>query len=158
MELNTVVGYDFSPMADGALAYAAELVRMSGGTLHVHHVMRLPVPVNEAAMAIPYPTTEETNELRDELQKVLARNRIDGTASVSVAFAIGEGLVSYAREVGATLLVVGTHGRGGFKRAVLGSVADYVVRHADCPVTTIRQDTAFSAPRASAEIPPRNPT
>jgi nucleotide-binding universal stress UspA family protein len=46
----------------------------------------------------------------------------------------------YAREVGATVLVVGSRGRGGIKRALLGSVSDRLVRHASCPVLVVRDD------------------
>lgn len=43
-------------------------------------------------------------------------------------------LVQHAEEVGASAIVMGTRGRGGLKRAVLGSVSDHVIRHAPCPV------------------------
>jgi nucleotide-binding universal stress UspA family protein len=46
----------------------------------------------------------------------------------------GSAIVRYAEEVGAGAIVVGTRGRSGLRRAVLGSVSDYVVRHAPCPV------------------------
>lgn len=44
---------------------------------------------------------------------------------------------TYARRVGADLIVIGTHGRTGVSRALLGSVAEAVVRHAPCPVLTV---------------------
>ena len=43
-------------------------------------------------------------------------------------------IVHHAAEVGASAIVIGTRGRGGIKRAVLGSVSDHVIRHAPCPV------------------------
>jgi nucleotide-binding universal stress UspA family protein len=46
----------------------------------------------------------------------------------------GRSLCEYAEQIGATAISMGTRGRGGFKRAVLGSVSDYVVRNAPCPV------------------------
>lgn len=46
----------------------------------------------------------------------------------------GAALCSFADEVGADAIVMGSRGRGGVKRALLGSVSDYVVRHAPCPV------------------------
>lgn len=50
----------------------------------------------------------------------------------------GPGLCEYAADVNATAVVVGTHGRGGLRRAFLGSVSDYVVRHAPCSVVVTR--------------------
>jgi nucleotide-binding universal stress UspA family protein len=47
---------------------------------------------------------------------------------------VGTAICSYAEEIGAKAIVIGSRGRGGFKRAVLGSVSDHVVRNAPCPV------------------------
>ncbi len=52
----------------------------------------------------------------------------------------GTEIALFAREVGATVLVVGSRGRGGIKRALLGSVSDRLVRHASCPVLVVRDD------------------
>ena len=51
---------------------------------------------------------------------------------------VGE-ILAQADEMAADVLVIGTHGRGGFERLVLGSVAEKVVRLAECPVLTVRQ-------------------
>jgi nucleotide-binding universal stress UspA family protein len=48
-------------------------------------------------------------------------------------------IVALARDERADLIVIGTHGRGGINRALLGSVADRVVRLAPCPVLTVRE-------------------
>ena len=143
MQLKILVGYDFSPMADGALAFANDLATATGGTLHVHHTVLLPSPSTEAVVA--YPDARDIRDLREQIVNMLALRRITASVTVSVGVNAGEGVCQTAREAKATLIVVGTRGRGGLRRAMLGSVADYVVRHADCPVTTIRQGTAFSA-------------
>jgi nucleotide-binding universal stress UspA family protein len=58
------------------------------------------------------------------------RRRLDGPA--------GESVVAAAREGGADLIAMTTHGRGGLGRLVMGSVADYVLQHAPCPVLLVR--------------------
>ena len=54
-------------------------------------------------------------------------------------------LVNYAREENVDLIVMGTHGRTGLKRLLLGSVAEAVVRHAPCPVLLVKQGSAKHA-------------
>jgi nucleotide-binding universal stress UspA family protein len=51
----------------------------------------------------------------------------------------GPELCRVAADVGASALIIGSHGRGGLKRALLGSVSDYIVRHAPCPVVISRK-------------------
>jgi nucleotide-binding universal stress UspA family protein len=63
-----------------------------------------------------------------------------GHASAKVQIAssnVGDILLDVARAMGAELIVVGTHGRTGVRRLVLGSVAEHVLRHAHCPVVTV---------------------
>jgi nucleotide-binding universal stress UspA family protein len=60
------------------------------------------------------------------------RRRLDGPA--------GESVVAAAREGSADLIAMTTHGRGGLGRLVLGSVADYVLQHAPCPVLLVRSN------------------
>ncbi len=51
----------------------------------------------------------------------------------------GPTICDYAAEVGAAVILIGSRGRGGFKRALLGSVSDHVVRNAPCPVVVTSQ-------------------
>lgn len=74
-------------------------------------------------------------------QRLVERGR---EAGVSVSFLVwegepGESVVEAADAENAALILVGTHGRGGVGRALLGSVSDYVVRHATSPVLVVRQ-------------------
>jgi nucleotide-binding universal stress UspA family protein len=66
-----------------------------------------------------------------------------GSAPVSTRLVEGDAgsaLCALAAELGADAIVIGTRGRGGFKRALLGSVSDYVVRNAPCPVVVVGSD------------------
>ena len=80
------------------------------------------------------------------------RRRVEGGPAV-------DGIVDTAREEGAALIVMGTHGRTGLGRVVLGSVADRVVRLAPCPVLTVRaRPDALSTARPIRRICPIRPT
>lgn len=72
-------------------------------------------------------TLEELTTLRDEL------GILDAATTVLRGDA-GAALCAYAEEIGAAAIVLGSRGRGGIRRAVLGSVSDHIVRHAPCPV------------------------
>ena len=62
---------------------------------------------------------------------------VEATVEVVVSPRIDEAIVAKARELGADVIVMGTHGRSGLARAVIGSVADRVLRHADVPVVLV---------------------
>jgi nucleotide-binding universal stress UspA family protein len=83
---------------------------------------------------------EEARRLRDEqVEKIEA-----GGGSVAEAhLAVGrpaEEIVAYAQDQGAGLIVMGSRGRGGIRRALMGSVSDSVVRYAHCPVMVVRHE------------------
>jgi nucleotide-binding universal stress UspA family protein len=64
-------------------------------------------------------------------------------------------IVNFARAGGFSMIVMGTHGRGGLSHALMGSVAELVVRRAPCPVVTVRLDgKSQSASDTKAETPP----
>ena len=66
--------------------------------------------------------------------------RIDAEAAVDQKISSDVEIVKLAEEIGAGLIVIGSRGRGGIKRALMGSVSDSVVRHAHCPVLVVRQE------------------
>ncbi len=68
------------------------------------------------------------------------------------ASSIGEIVVEEAQAVDANLIVMGTYGRGAIKRLFLGGVADHVVRHATCPVVTVRVAEAEVATAANRRL------
>lgn len=131
-----VVPTDFSVLAEQAWALAQELAHAAGSELVLAHVVsasRLPIT---RARAVPEAVRKWAI---DELEECAGKARAQGLKA-RVALRVGipyEQLVALAREEGADLIVVGTHGRGGVGRAILGSVADRLVRLAPCPVLTV---------------------
>jgi nucleotide-binding universal stress UspA family protein len=141
---------DGSRDAELALSTAADLANSTGSELHVVTVaLGYPDPVYQIHEAsLRYETYEEALEaIRAEAQRVLDEQVSKvGEAGGTVAQAhlrIGEprdrAIVHLADELGAGLIVMGSRGLGGIRRALMGSVSDSVVRHAHCPVLIVRR-------------------
>jgi nucleotide-binding universal stress UspA family protein len=141
MKPKILVPFDFSDTAEHALAWAADLQRTtSAPTLQLlHAISSRPVGTVGVATAALLPDADEMATLE---RKMVAKARaIEATATAAVwirASNIGDIIVDAAKDAGADLIVMGSHGRTGVKRFVLGSVAEHVLRHAACPVVTVR--------------------
>jgi nucleotide-binding universal stress UspA family protein len=132
---------DFSEFSASVLAYAATFTKLFGGEVTVLHVFATAVP---PASSATYPAwllqvPEARKSIADELHLLLAPLSSTG---VTVRTQIAEGntaaeIVRHAAEHDVDLVVMGTHGRSGFDRLTLGSVAEKVLRKAPCPVLTI---------------------
>jgi nucleotide-binding universal stress UspA family protein len=132
---------DFSPGSSGALAKAEELARALGAELELFHAYLLPVQALPDGPVIVNPafvadmTARAERALNQEIETLRAHGI---TASTHVA----EGhpavaIVARAQAIGATMIVMGTHGRSGFRHFLLGSTAERVVRTATVPVLTV---------------------
>lgn len=130
---------DFSAEARSAFEVACALAREAHGRLVVLHVERPPVTtVGGTAGVPPLPTEYDREHLREELNALRPP-----TPDVRVEHRLEYGepdyrIVEVAGELGADLIVMGTHGRTGLRRLLMGSVAEHVVRKAPCPVLTMR--------------------
>jgi nucleotide-binding universal stress UspA family protein len=136
---NILFATDFSQPSRLAGRTAAEIARHFGARLHVLHVVP---PVTD-----PAPGVSALRAAGTELETGL---------SVVTASATGRAaseIVRYARRNAVDLIVLGTHGRTGFSRAVLGSVAEAVTRRAGCPVLTVPAVLAGTPPAPGVEAP-----
>ena len=132
---------DGSEEAELAARTAADLATTTGSELHVVYVGRVYVVVAGEEML-----NSEYEQLQREWQSALDEqvSRIEaGGADVKQAhLRMGrredEEIVTLAEEVEAGLIVMGSRGLGGVRRALMGSVSDSVVRHAHCPVMVVR--------------------
>lgn len=127
-----LVPTDFSPSANTAFRYAARLCAKTRASLVALHVIA-PVYYLEAA-----DLAFVQREAREAAQRGLRRLRPAPSRTMTVSGVPHHAIVETARLIGADLIVIGTHGRSGLKRLVLGSVAENVLRHAPCPVLTVR--------------------
>ncbi|MCA3748064.1 MAG: universal stress protein [Rubrobacter sp.] len=138
---------DGSREARLAAQAAAELAKSTGSELHLVYVL-------PTALQPPYPhffqrerVEAEMGRLREEARSFLERQReqleAEGATVEEVHLREGradEEIVRLAEELGAGLIVVGSRGLTGLRRALMGSVSDSVVRHAHCPVLVVRED------------------
>ena len=147
MKPQILVPYDFSPASAKALAWAADLQRTVGALpVHVIQVVNtMPLVASPEMSTLPALSEKELSDLADELERAVHELETTATTEVIPAPSAGNCIVETARRVKADLIAMGTHGRGGLSRLVLGSVAEYVVRHAPCPVVTVRDSPAKAA-------------
>ena len=129
---------DFSPASETALQYATALARDSGATLLIAHVEEMPMPYagGEMYFAQPEYPNPEVRRMLEAItppdKTVKYEHRLEmGTAA--------DDIVRVAEEENADMIVIGTHGRTGLMRVLMGSVAESVMRYAKCPVLTVKQ-------------------
>jgi universal stress protein A len=156
MKPKILVPFDFSTSAESALAWAADLQKTSGGgpIEMVHAITARPVGSGHVAPQILLPNEDEIAGLEHSM--VEAARRLDAQASAKVRIGssnVGDIVVDAARSVRADLIVMGTHGRTGVKRLLLGSVAEHVLRHADCPVVTVHAARSGNSRAGDASSP-----
>lgn len=127
---------DFSPGSERALARAVELAERFDASLHVLHVA--PAPVRLLA-DVPMDTSALEQGARDQLDALVEplRERLDGLETAVVVGRPAPAIVDEAAATAVHLIVMGTLGRTGLSRLLLGSVAERVVRAATCPVLTV---------------------
>ena len=144
---------DFSAASMRALTYAAAVAAWYESQLDVLHVVPAfddaPVSRHTGAGESSHPTSRQAidSEIRRSIESV-------GAAGLKPTVLAQEGpahelIVDRARTQGADLLVMGTHGRSGFNRLLLGSVTEKVLRTAPCPVLTV---PAAAPPMTAAAV------
>jgi nucleotide-binding universal stress UspA family protein len=136
---------DFSEAADRAYRIAFMIARECGARLIALHVVEMhaePPPVAYAEMGAPFPLySEYPNDLASSRERLHAQFDADRAMGVEARMTVGaaaEEILRFADETHCDLIVMGTHGRRGVRRLLMGSVAEAVLRRARCPVLTVR--------------------
>ncbi|HEU4798179.1 MAG TPA: universal stress protein [bacterium] len=141
-----LVPTDFSPGVESALQWARALGEACRAEVVLLHVLDLTIgalagfPANVAMV----PAAGELLErIRVETQQEMARvsGRMPGARTIIREGTPRSMILDVAREIGADMIVMGTHGRTGLTHIFFGSVAEHVVRHSRIPVLTVRQRT-----------------
>jgi nucleotide-binding universal stress UspA family protein len=139
-----LVASDLSPLGEAILQPVSELARLTGARIDLVHVVdsAFGLPVSTFPLAFDAGLVEQQREeAEQELARVAAPLRASGlTVETQVTFGAGTAMTvaELANENGYDLVALTTHGRDGVARALLGSVADKVIRAADKPVLVVR--------------------
>jgi nucleotide-binding universal stress UspA family protein len=147
---------DSSPFAEQAIPWAAAIARKARARLRLALVHQPPFPPPLDESNVRFYTRIELavrKAERDYVRRAAARIREGGDIQLTTATLTGSpapALADYVREIGADLVVMTTHGRGGVERMWLGSVADQLVRTLDVPVLLVRPKEGESASRVPA--------
>jgi nucleotide-binding universal stress UspA family protein len=140
-----LVPTDFSEHSAYALSYAADLAQRYEAAVTLAHVYPI---VNYAAaegfaLYTPEQLAELLTKLGEQLQAEENQARGLGLARIDTTLLQGDAYKEVLGMAGSyDLIVMGTHGRTGFKHALLGSLAEKLVRTAPCPVLTVRKPAA----------------
>jgi nucleotide-binding universal stress UspA family protein len=135
---------DFSDASRAAMEVAADLARRGGAEVVLLHAYPIPGYTFPDGSVVASPKMMQ--DLADQAERHLSEWRADaegliGAPRVTIEKAIGDPaaeIVAFAEKGAVDLLVLGTHGRTGLEHALMGSVAERVVRRARCPVLTVR--------------------
>ncbi|MDQ2750740.1 MAG: universal stress protein [Actinomycetota bacterium] len=130
-----VVGVDGSDPSADAVRWAAAQAQMTGAHLRAVATWRWPNYVTRIPPGVDL-ASDTAQTLREVLTAALADYPHVAVTDIVVEGPPGPALLSHAHD--ASLLVVGAHGRAAFPGMLLGSVAEYCVRHGPCPVVVVR--------------------
>ena len=148
-----VCATDFSDTAEAAWDLAIELARTHQAELVLVHVFsEMPVYPEVAVASIQSVWQEQRQWAEEQLAgrvEAAAEHGLPARSLLRTGSAPEE-IVQAAGDESADLVVVGTHGRTGINRLVIGSVAERVVRVAPCPVLTVKPRPAPQSARAAA--------
>jgi len=144
---NVLLATDFSPVSEAAFQYAEAIGRRFGSKLHVVHVFPPDAfkYVPGGAGEVPWDVDEQ--QAKQEMKHL--EDRMDGLPhdATLVRGDVAEMIQTLIFAKNADMVVVGTHGRRGLGRVLLGSVAESVFRKAPCPVLTVGPKVATDAPQ-----------
>jgi nucleotide-binding universal stress UspA family protein len=136
---NILMAIDYSPSADAALDYAVAIARRYGSRIYMTHVIRPDVYQLVSPEAMETVLDQARHYAEQQMAKVLVSGRVRGVPH-QVLLGQGELWTVFSQlieEHEIDLIVVGTHGRTGLKKMLIGSVAERVFRLASCPVLTV---------------------
>ena len=132
---------DFSPQSEVARRHAIAFARYHEGSILLVHAQPTPESSAGEGMLHAGVGTSDPRIVQDRLDAIALEIQQEEGISVEARFVDGDPateIVRIAREEEVALIAMGTHGRTGVRRVLMGSVAEQVLRRAPCPVLTVR--------------------
>lgn len=137
-----VVPTDFSELSKAALPWAQRMAAQLQAEIHCVYVVEEPHIYATLDMGpVPIPSADELTRSAEKRMAAFAQSTLVGLGDVKTVVLMGrpsEDVVRYARDRDAKLIIMTTHGYSGVKHMLLGSTTEAVLRHASCPVLSIR--------------------
>jgi nucleotide-binding universal stress UspA family protein len=133
---------DGSREAELAARTAADLRHKTDSELHVLHVLALPLDTQDPSSFEPEVWARLERGAQRTLEDVVGKIEASGGEVEGSHLTAGRPeaeIVTLAEQIGAGLIVMGSRGVGGIRRALMGSVSESVLRHAHCPVLMVRE-------------------
>ena len=146
-----LVPTDFSTASDAALPHAEALAKQKSASLLILHVEETPLAYGggELYYGLPEPSSERILAMLEQVKP--SDPTVAFTHRLTMGDPAGE-IVRIAAEEGAEMIVLGTHGRSGMTRLLMGSVAEAVVRRAACAVLVYRAAAGKLVGRKAAAL------
>ena len=148
---------DFSESSTTAYEYAYSLSRQYKAQLFVLHVMEPVVSMHRGFISpslVEEIYSRQESDAREQFRKLEARyagERVDSEVIVQIGL-VADSILSFVEAQDIDLVVMGTHGRRGLDRLMMGSVAERVLRKASCPVLAVRERVSnFVSPGSTHE-------
>jgi nucleotide-binding universal stress UspA family protein len=142
-----IVGIDYSELSRELMEQAVSVARAHRRVrMHVIHALPVPATIAQLGTVVEPDVTRDSERLKEHVEKILLRLSEEWSETPPLEeltthiglYGAADAITALAAEVEADLVVVGTHGRSGFKHLLLGSVAEATIRQAPCAVLVVR--------------------
>lgn len=150
-----VVATDFSDTSLGAVETALSLAQESGAALYLLHVVEGPVGIDPVVGSTLATSVEGMKEAALRHLQTLIPANLGQNLSIEKVVIEGKpshAIAEFARRQGADMIVVGTHGRAGLTRMLLGSTAEHLLREAPCQVLVVKRKVSDEEPAETEEV------
>lgn len=139
---SVLIPTDGSPGAEAAIGHGVNIAEKYGATVHALYIIDAGDPSGSSTEQLENLETELQEQGEESAETVTAQAALEGVDAVREisSGAPRKAILAYADDADIDLIVMGSHGKTGLSRVLLGSVAEHVVRHSSSPVLIVKPD------------------